>query len=79
VVAAVEERARSGHDAASRPSEKTTYILNTTVPSSRFYHGEKLKQHDRFRLQQKDFKEAQILPSKFKPMTASIKQAFKRV
>jgi hypothetical protein len=26
VVAAVEERAHSGHDAASRPSEKTTYL-----------------------------------------------------
>jgi hypothetical protein len=58
-VASVEERAHSGHDAASRPSEKATYILNTMSPSSRFNRGEKSqKQNDRFQLKQKGFKKA---------------------
>jgi hypothetical protein len=44
VVVAVEERARSGHDAASRPSEKSTYLFNTTISIIQdFYHEDKLK------------------------------------
>jgi hypothetical protein len=53
VVAAVEERARSGHDAASRPSEKPHAYLTPQFQFQDFIMGKKLKQHDRFRLQQK--------------------------
>jgi len=43
VVVAVEERARSGHDAASRPSEKPHTYLTPQFQISRFYYGEKVK------------------------------------
>jgi hypothetical protein len=58
VVAAVEERARSGHDAASRPSEKPHTYLTPQFQVQDFITEKKLRQHDRLRLQQKDFKEA---------------------
>jgi hypothetical protein len=44
-----------------------------------FIAEKKLRQQNRLRLQQKDLKKAPILPSKFKLMTTSTKQAFKRV
>jgi hypothetical protein len=55
VVAAVEERARSGHDAASRPSEKPHTYLTPQFQFQDLITGKKLKQHDRLRLQQKGF------------------------
>jgi hypothetical protein len=58
VVAAAEERARSGHGAASRPSEKPHTFLTPQFQIQDFITEEKLKQHDRLRLQQKEFKEA---------------------
>jgi hypothetical protein len=79
-VAAVEERAHSGHDAASRPSKKTTYMLNTISPSSRFNRGEKSQtQNDRLQLQQKDLKRHKFLLPNLKLITTSIKRVSKRV
>jgi hypothetical protein len=79
-VAAVEERAHSGHDAASRPSEKPHIYLTPYLPSSRFNCGEKSqKQNDRLQLQQKDLKRHKFFLPNLKLITASIKHVSKRV
>jgi hypothetical protein len=58
-VAAVEERAHSGHDALSRPSEKSHIFLITHLQVSRFNHEGKVKRRsDRFLHKHKGFHKA---------------------
>jgi hypothetical protein len=58
-VVAVEERAHSGHDALSRPSEKSHIFLTTHLQISRFSREEKVKrQSDRFLHKHKGFHKA---------------------
>jgi hypothetical protein len=59
---------------------KTTFILNTIFPSSRFYRGEKSQNNIiDSNFNKKILKRHNFFPSKFKLITASIKQASKRV
>jgi hypothetical protein len=58
-VAAVEERAHSGHDTASRPSEKPHIYLTPYLQVQGLIAAKRVKkQNDRFQLKQKGFKKA---------------------
>jgi hypothetical protein len=58
-VAAVEERAHSSHDAASRPSEKPHIYLTPYLQVQGLIAAKRVKkQNDRFQLKQKEFKKA---------------------
>jgi hypothetical protein len=55
----VEERAHSGHDAASRPSEKPHIYLTPYLQVQGLIAAKRVKkQSDRFQLKQKGFKKA---------------------
>jgi hypothetical protein len=79
-VAAVEERAHSGHDAASRPSEKPHIYLTPYLQVQGLITAKKSqKQNDRFQLKQKDSKRHKSFLPNLKLITASINHASKRV
>jgi hypothetical protein len=79
-VAAVEERAHSGHDAASRPSEKPhTYLTPYLQVQALIAAKRAQKQNDRLQFQQKDLNRHKIFLPNLKLIAASTEHVSKRV
>jgi hypothetical protein len=79
-VAAVEERARSGHDAASQPSEKPHIYLTPYLRVQGLIAAKRAKSKmTDSNLNKKDLKRHKFFLPNLKLITASIKHASKRV